>query len=41
MSYFIYRNCALSTPSKYAQDDEEAEKLWRWSCSKTRLPLDL
>jgi len=33
--------CAEASTSSCAKNEEEAEKLWRWSCSKTRLPLDL
>ncbi|XP_067951229.1 retinol dehydrogenase 12-like [Watersipora subatra] len=31
--------CKIVSPAKYALDPVESEKLWRWSCSKTRLPL--
>ena len=43
MSYWVVycRDCQVTSPSIHAQSDYEAEKLWRWSCSKTSLPLNL
>ncbi|KAF6018358.1 hypothetical protein EB796_023329 [Bugula neritina] len=37
----FFAGCAEASTSSCAKNEEEAEKLWRWSCSKTRLPLDL